>query len=87
MSQGVAPMSEPITVTYLDLERCIERCGLTDDERKVVELLMQGYTKSDIRDMAHIDMAVVRKLYDAAVEKIVARNEFEWHRSMSTRFV
>lgn len=84
MSQGVAPMSEPITATYIDLDRLIDTCGLTDSERKVIELLMQGYTKSDIKDMAHVEMPVVTKLYDAAIEKIVERNNFEWKR---TRFV
>ena len=86
VSQGVAPMSEPITVTYLDLDRLIDTCGLTESERKIVELLMQGYTKPDIREMTKAEASMISKLYNSAIEKIVEQNECEWHHSISARF-
>lgn len=85
MSQGVAPMSEPVTVTYLDLERLIDTCGLTDDEKKIVELLMLGYTKIDIRDMTDFAMQNILALYNSAVDKIIEQNECEWHRCQAAR--
>ena len=81
VSQGVAPMSEPVTVTYLDLDRLIEKCGLTDKEKFVVDLLMRGYTRSDIRDDTNLAAETIVALLTSAVEKIVDMNEYEWHRS------
>lgn len=44
-------MSEPITVTYLDLDRLIDECGLDTYERDVVDRLMEGYNRQDVADM------------------------------------
>ena len=81
ISQGVAPMSEPVTVTYLDLDRLISKCELTKLEQLVLDLLMRGYTRSDIRDDTNLTMETIVSLLTSAVEKIVEMNEYEWHRS------
>lgn len=81
ISQGVAPMSEPVTVTYMDLDRLIGKCGLTEREKFIVDLLMRGYTRSDIRDDTNLATDTITTAITSAVEKIVAMNEFEWHRS------
>ena len=81
ISQGVAPMSEPVTVTYLDLDRLIGKCELTKLEQLVLDLLMRGYTRSDIRDDTNLTMETIVSLLTSAVEKIVEMNEYEWHRS------
>ena len=81
ISQGVAPMSEPVTVTYMDLDRLIGKCGLTEREKFIVDLLMRGYTRSDIRDDTNLATDIISSAITSAVEKIVAMNEFEWHRS------
>lgn len=85
MSQGTAPMSEPITVTYLDLEHLIDSCDMTDDQRKVVELMMQGYTRTDIADMCKCKPTVISDMLNEAVTHIVERNEYEWHRCQAAR--
>lgn len=74
-------MSEPVTVTYMDLDRLIEKCGLTEREKFIVDLLMRGYTRSDIRDDTNLATDIISSAIASAVEKIVAMNEFEWHRS------
>lgn len=81
ISQGVAPMSEPVTVTYMDLDRLIGKCGLTEREKFIVDLLMRGYTRSDIRGDTNLATDIISSAITSAVEKIVAMNEFEWHRS------
>lgn len=81
ISQGVAPMSEPVTVTYMDLDRLIGKCELTEQEKFVVDLLMRGYTRSDIRDDTNLATETIVALLTSAVEKIVDMNEYEWHRS------
>lgn len=85
MSQGVTPMSEPVTVTYLDLDRLIDTCGLTDEEKRTVEMLMEGYTRGDIAELCDMATSEVRAVFKAAVDKIVERNEYEWHRSVTKR--
>lgn len=84
-SPGVVPMSEPISVTYLDLERLIDTGGLTDDETIVVERLMMGYTRTDIAEAMKWGTEKVSDLFTSAVEKIVERNEYEWYRCMANR--
>lgn len=74
-------MSEPVTVTYLDLDRLISKCELTKPEQLVLDLLMRGYTRSDIRDDTNLTMETIVSLLTSAVEKIVEMNEYEWHRS------
>ena len=74
-------MSEPVTVTYLDLDRLISKCDLTKLEQLVLDLLMRGYTRSDIRDDTNLTMETIVSLLTSAVEKIVEMNEYEWHRS------
>ena len=65
-------MSEPVTVTYMDLDRLIDTCGLSDEEMKIVDLLMRGWTKSDIDELLDIDSAAI---LNGAVDKIVEQNE------------
>lgn len=75
-------MSEPVTVTYMDLDRLIDTCGLSDEEMKIVDLLMRGWTKSDIDELLDIDSAAI---LNSAVDKIVEQNEYEWHRCQTAR--
>ena len=84
-SQGAAPMSEPITVTYLDLDRLIDTCQMTYAESNVVELLMMGYTKSDICEEYRCSNEFVTEIFNSAVDKIVEQNEYEWHRCQAAR--
>ena len=75
-------MSEPVTVTYMDLDRLIDTCGLSGEEMKIVDLLMRGWTKSDIDELLNIDSAAI---LNSAVDKIVEQNEYEWHRCQTAR--
>ena len=42
VSNGVFPFSEPVLVTYIDLDRLIEAAALTKTEHKIVSFLMDG---------------------------------------------
>lgn len=72
ISNGVFPFSEPILVTYIDLDRLIEKAKLTKAEHKIVNWLMKGYAFDDIADHYGISVAHVHLLQEHAVEKIVA---------------
>ncbi len=45
---GIPTMYEPVYCTYLDLDRLIETCGLSDGQRRIVDDLMTGHTLTDI---------------------------------------
>ena len=85
MMQGAAPMSEPITVTYLDLDHLIETAGLTDAQRHTVHLLMQGWTEVDIAEQAGCSRESVVMLFKRAVRKIVQKNDLDWERCAKKR--
>ena len=82
---GATPMSEPITVTYMDLDALIDACEFTESEEKVIDLLMRGWTKSDIAELFSCPSAIVGSWLDAAVEKILEQNEYRWHRCQAAR--
>lgn len=68
-------------MTYLDLDRLIETCGLTKGQKQVVDLLMDGYTESDIADMAGCARDRVAQVFQMAIEKITARENFLWRKA------
>lgn len=85
MMQGAAPMSEPITVTYLDLDHLIETAGLTEAQKKTVHLLMQGWTEADIAEQADCSRESIVMLFKRAVKKLVQKNDLDWERFAKKR--
>lgn len=85
MMQGAAPMSEPITVTYLDLDHLIETAGLTDAQKNTVHLLMQGWTEVDIAEQAGCSRESIVMLFKRAVKKLVQKNDLDWERCAKKR--
>ena len=49
-TDGVFALNEDILCIYADLDSLIMRCGLSDQERLTVDLLMKGYVLADIAD-------------------------------------
>lgn len=78
VSQGIAPFSEPITVTYLDLDKLIDTCGLTRAERTVINTIMFGYSFNDVADSKNTSVQAVNQLFNRAVDKVVKRNNLDW---------
>ena len=68
---GVFPFSEPVLVTYIDLDNLIAETPLTKSERKIVHWLMEGYEMPDIADHYGITVSHVGVLFFRAVKKIV----------------
>lgn len=48
-------------------------------------MLMEGYSKLDVRDMTGMKPDELQKIYASAIDKIVEQNEYEWHRCMAAR--
>ena len=77
-SNGVVPFSEPVLVTYIDLDRLIGEANLTRAEMRIIYFLMDGYSISDIaqrygKARQTIDVLVVR-----AVNKICEADRRRW---------
>lgn len=83
----IAPLSEPITVTYLDLDRLLDKAELTSAQRNIVELLMQGWSRRDIAEVLKIEADAVVDALNIAVDEIVEWNEYEWHHFHTKSFV
>lgn len=71
-------MAEPVLCTYFDLDRLIENCGLSQGQREIVSLLMDGYTLSDIAEESGRGLTTVDVQFRRAVEKIVQENNRLW---------
>ena len=77
-SNGVFPFSEPVLVTYIDLDRLIEKSKLTKAENKVVQWLMQGYSFDDIAEHCGATSEKIRLLLKNSVDKIVKTCGILW---------
>lgn len=63
---------------YADLDSLIERAGLSENERLIVDLLMKGYIIADIAEYYGKSRQNVQILLKRAVKKIVKRNNEDW---------
>lgn len=77
-SARMIDMNEPVLCTYIDLDRLIGRCGLTEQQRLIVRLLMRGYSFEDIAELKEITDQSVRVQFRRAVYKIIKQNERDW---------
>ena len=75
---GVFALNEDVLCIYADLDSLIERCGLSDNERLTVSLLMKGYILSDIADHYGKSRQNMEILFKRAIKKIVRRNNEDW---------
>lgn len=78
VTNGVPLFSETIEVTYLDLERLIEKADLSEIQQKVVDLHMRGYYHKDVADKLNRDIATIKGIFNSACKKIVEQNHKEW---------
>ena len=78
ISNGVFPFSEPVLVTYIDLDRLISSAPLTIAERKVVDWFMRGYATVDIAEHCGTSAAHVNTLLKRASEKIADEDLKSW---------
>ena len=83
VSNGVFPFSEPVLVTYMDLDHLIETAQLTKPERKIVRWAMYGYSLQDIGDHYGCGETKVRLLLKSAANKICEENNKQWSEAFS----
>ena len=67
-SSGTSDIAEPILCTYMDLDRLIEDSGMTQEQRIVIDLIMQGWTEMDIAQARGCSRQAVCRLFRDGVE-------------------
>lgn len=77
-SNGIFPFSEPVIVTYLDLDRLIEQSPLSDIERFTINKLMLGYTLLDLEEIHGIPSRTFADIFSKACQKIKETNDRNW---------
>ena len=77
-TDGVFALNEDVVCIYADLDSLIDRCGLSEQERLTVDLLMKGYMLSDIADHYGKSLQNFQILLKRAVKKIVKQNNTDW---------
>lgn len=84
-TDGVFPLNEDVLCIYADLDSLIERAGLTENERLIVDYLMKGYLLSDIAEHYGKSRQNFEILLKRAVKKIVKRNNADWEETTGGR--
>lgn len=69
---------EDVLILYIDLDRLIAVCGLSELEELVVEYMMRGYTIQDIADSIGGTRQAYGGYYRRAVKKIVKEFNDQW---------
>lgn len=77
-SVGSVDTSESILLTYVDLDWLIEHTKLSRAEKAVVELVMRGWTITDIASEYEQRWESINSYFKRAVKKIVQTNNDRW---------
>ena len=77
-SVGSVDTSESILLTYVDLDWLIEHTKLSRAEKAVVELVMRGWTITDIASEYEQRWDSINSYFKRAVKKIVQTNNDRW---------
>ena len=80
-SNGVFQFSEPVLVTYIDLDRLIQMADLTKTEMRIVYFLMDGYSIPDIAQRYGKVRQVIDRVLNAAVQKICETEQRIWKKT------
>lgn len=84
-TDGVFPLNEDVLCIYADLDSLIERAGLTENEKLIVDCLMKGYLLSDIAEHYGKSRQNCEILLKRAVKKIVKRDNADWEETTGGR--
>ena len=77
-SVGSVDTSESILLTYVDLDWLIEHTKLSKAEKAVAELVMRGWTITDIASEYEQRWESINSYFKRAVKKIVQTNNDRW---------
>ena len=86
VSNGVFPFSEPVLVSYIDLDTLIQAAPLTKPERVVLTWTMRGHSLEDIGERYGCAASTVCAWLKSAVLKICAANNQRWIESNRKSF-
>ena len=73
VSNGVFPFSEPVLVSYMDLDMLIEAAPLAKSERKVLAWTMRGHSLDDIGERYGCAASTVLAKLKSAVDRMQSK--------------
>lgn len=79
-TSGVYVTGDPVTNTFIDLDRLIELCKFTKSEKSVLDLLMYGYSRRDIAELREVDISTINTLCYRIYNKIIEQNNLLWEK-------
>lgn len=71
-------VNEDVIVTYADLDDVIAKAGLSNGQQMTIDLIMDGYTTSDISSCYGGQRQTYVKFYSRAVKKICDTTNQLW---------
>lgn len=77
-SGNVKPLNQELLITYIDLDKLIEKAKLNIKQKYIVERLFEGYEERDIAEMFKQDVSPIRRTLDVICNKIKIINDQEW---------
>ena len=80
-TQGTPSLNEDILCTYIDLDRLIQECGMSESQEWIVRELMKGYSLTDIAEQTDKRRSQVGAELADAVKKIQQQNNENWRKT------
>lgn len=74
----IRPLNQELLITYIDLDNLIKRTKLNDKQRKLLNLLMYGYTEDEIAKMFKQKPARIYEQLDVIASKLKETNDLFW---------
>lgn len=78
----VFEFNQEVIALYASLDMTTEDCRLTQKQSKLITLLYEGNTVSDVTDILNTDRVSVKEMLDRIICKIVEKNNEKWYYMM-----
>ena len=76
--QDLANQLEEVICLYVTLDDYIEKCGLTELQKKVAKLFMDGYIELEVAEILGYDQSTINNITDRICKKILKYNNYIW---------
>jgi uncharacterized protein YPO0396 len=81
---GGAAINEEVIITYMDLDRLIERCNFDDIQLKLIDMISFDYTYEEIAKATELTIGAIRNRLNTIYKKIKEENDRDWRKAIYT---
>ena len=75
---SIPTFTEPVEVIYLDLERLIDECNFSEQDKRIIDLFFKGYNCNDLTCLFKSNVEYIETALDRICKKIVYTNDYLW---------